>query len=557
MFRDIATNILMSALIQKGNMDLKDLHKHAIHARKYNEKLLRKIVKAGENCEYGRKYNFKNIKTIEDYRRNVPITTFKDYEPYINRMIENNEEQILTSTPLIGYAQTSGTTGKHKFIPLTQPVVECYKKYTLTLMIALANKYKRERTGKGLKLSRGDFLFADFGSVLPNGRPASNVAESPAKQFGFIFPYIINVPFTSLFKVNDIDRNYLSLRFGLENKDNLYIFGIFFTSVSDLFVYLKDNWETLLEDIEKGTISDLSCATDETREKLYKVIKPNPQRAAELRIEFEKGFDDTIVERIWPNLSVIYGIGTAIFSPYAKNVRRYARDVPFDHSIYGASEGLFAAADELNTERRLLLPDSVFFEFIPVDDEDSIYLIDELEPGREYEMVITNQAGLYRYRFGDIVRVESYLGECPYIIFSHRKGNLINVTGEKTSEAHVNEAVSRISDKARCTIQDWILYINTSTQPSHYTLVIENNEGMDLTPYADFANQALGEANLRFRYWQDAHELGTLTLLNQEPGTHAAWKKHMVEKGTAPQQVKPVHILDTPEKEEFFLSRIR
>lgn len=311
-----------------------------------------------------------------------------------------------------------------------------------------------------------------------------------------------------------------------------------------------------MEDMEKGTISEFSRATDETREKLLKVIKPNPERAAELRREFEKGFDDTLAERIWPNLSVIYGIGTSIFSPFARNVRRYARDVPFDHSIYGASEGLFATPDELNVERKLLLPDSVFFEFMPVDDESSTYLIDELEPGKEYELVITNQAGLYRYRFGDIVRIESYRDECPYVVFSHRKGNLISIGGEKTSEADMDEVVRRISEKAGCVINNWIVYINTDRHPSHYTLVLENESGMDLEPYTDFAEQAMGEANLRYHYWQDVRALGTMNVRNQQPGTHAAWKQHMVDKGTAPQQVKPVRILDTAEKEDFFLSRI-
>lgn len=165
----------------------------------------------------------------------MPITSFKDYEPYIDRMIENNEEQILTSTPLIGYAHTSGTTGKQKYIPLTQPVADCYKKYTLTTMMAMADRYKREQTGKGLKPSRGIFICVNFDDYLPNGRQATNVGETTAKQLGFIFPYLINVPFTSLFRVHDIDSKYLYLRFGLENKDNLYIFGIFFTSISDLF----------------------------------------------------------------------------------------------------------------------------------------------------------------------------------------------------------------------------------------------------------------------------------------------------------------------------------
>lgn len=86
---------------------------------------------------------------------------------------------------------------------------------------------------------------------------------------------------------------------------------------------LKANWEVLVDDIEKGTISDISRVSDEIRPQLMKVIRPNPGRAAELRSEFGKGLDDTIIERIWPNLSVIYAIGTTVYLPFANNVRRF------------------------------------------------------------------------------------------------------------------------------------------------------------------------------------------------------------------------------------------
>ncbi|MBR0418502.1 MAG: GH3 auxin-responsive promoter family protein, partial [Erysipelotrichaceae bacterium] len=74
--------------------------------------------------------------------------------------------------------------------------------------------------------------------------------------------------------------------------------------------------------------------------------------------------------------------------------------------------------------------DSCYYEFIPVDDETKILSLDELEIGKEYEIVITNQAGFYRYRCGDVIKVLDYLNYCPYINFSSRKGTLLNITGE-------------------------------------------------------------------------------------------------------------------------------
>ena len=109
--------------------------------RKKNEKLLFKIHKTNQNCEYGRKYDFKNIKTIEEYRKTVPLSTFDNYEEYIKRMMDSNEENLLTSLPLVGYAQSSGSVGNRKFVPLTQPEVDVYTKYTVTRMLANADRY--------------------------------------------------------------------------------------------------------------------------------------------------------------------------------------------------------------------------------------------------------------------------------------------------------------------------------------------------------------------------------------------------------------------------------
>ena len=561
MFRDLITWILVKSMILVGNINLRTMHRNTKKARELNEKLLMQILRDGENSSYGREHHFSEINSADDYRRMVPVTTFEDYRPYIDRMIENNEEDALTSLPLVGYAQTSGTTGASKYIPLTQKAVNFYKRYTLLTMMALADSYRRKTTGKGIKPSRGIFMCLDFNDYLPNGRPATNVGEVAAKQLGFVFPYILNPPFTHLFRLHDIDSKYLYLRFGLENRDNLYIFALFFNSVSDLMEYLKANWEVLVDDIEKGTISDISRVSDEIRPLLMKVIRPNPGRAAELRSEFGKGFDDTIIERIWPNLSVIYAIGTTVYLPFANNVRRFTGNIPFHQSIYGASEGLFASPDELNVERKLMLVDGCFLEFIPVEEEEQTgevktLLVDELEVGKEYEMCITNMAGLYRYRFGDIVMVVSYMNQCPYIIFCRRRGNLINVAGEKTSETDMEYVIERISKEAGVDIFNWVVYVSTDTRPAHYTLVLENPEGKDLTGYADLAEEAMGEANLRYHYWQNIGYVGRITIQNQRPGTHAEWAEMRVAGGTAPTQVKPVRILDTEQKMDFFLSRL-
>ena len=554
--RDLITNVVIRAMILKGKADLKDMHRHAKGARKRNEDLLFKILKTSKDSEFGRKHGFSEIASVEDYRRAVPISDFSDYEDYIVRMIDGNEENLLTSLPLVGYAQSSGSVGKRKFVPLTQPEINIYTKYTVTRMLGLADDWRREKTGKGLKPGRGMFIPPSFDDTLPNGLPCSNSADVAARQLGFIYPYILHFPLRKHFNEQQAESKYINLRFGLEDKDTTFIFAIFFKEYTGLMRYLEKNWEQIVDDIEQGTISDLAHATDEAKELLKPYLKPNPERAAELRAEFEQGFDN-IIERVWPNIGALYGIGTSTFTPFAKATRKYAHNVPFDYSIYGASEGLFAAVDALDSAPQLMLPDSCFFEFIPVDKPDTCLELDELTVGNEYEVIITNQAGLYRYSCGDVVKCVGYLDECPYIEFSYRKGQLLNMTGEKTTEEHMAAVVKAVGKKAGIPMGEWATFIATTEEPYHYMLLIENADGVDLTQYSQYAHEKLMEINPRYAYFFMQGAYSAIQIMNQAPGTHAAWDaKRRAEQGIGEFQAKPVRVIDNEDKAEFFLSRV-
>ncbi len=563
--RRVLSEMMVKAMTVKGHHDLKRMHRNTIDARSKNEKLLMHILDVNKYSVYGMKYGFEDIKSAEEYKKKLPYTTFDDYEDYIVQMIDNDKKSLITSLKLVGYAQSSGSVGNRKFVPITQPEVNVYTRYTVTRMLALADDYHKKNRKKGngasgdMKYFRGMFTCPSFDDRFPNGMLCSNIADVAAKQLGFIYPYILNTPFRKQFTEQEVDSKYINLRFSLEEKDTMYMFCVFFREITSYIDFLENNWETMVDDIEHGTVSEISHATPEALKKLSKVLKPNPERAAELRTEFEKGFDETIIKRIWPNMSVICGIGTSTFEPFAELARKYTKGIPFDFSIYGASEGLFAAVDELDSGKQLLLIDSCYYEFIPQDtDDESITLsVDELEIGKEYEIVITNQAGLYRYRCGDVIKVVDKMNDCPYIQFSLRKGQLLNITGEKTTEEHMAAVVNLLKEEAGCEIINWTVYNDLDKHPYHYVLLLENDSGIDMKKYEDFAHQKLCEVNPRYAYFTAISGMGRMTVENQEPGTQKAWAAMQISKGVSSAQVKPVRILDTPVKEEFFKNRIK
>ena len=555
--RDFLTKVIVGLMIRKGYLDIRSMHRNAVNARAKNEKLLFRILDSNRDTEYGRKYHFQDIKTVEDYRRMVPVTDYHAYEAYIDRMVNHDETNLITSHHVVGYAQSSGTVGGRKYIPLTQPQINVYTKHTVTRMMACADQYLRKNCGRRLKPGRGLYTNHAICEYLPNGILSSNVADVAARQLGFLYPYILSNPYKRLFTQYEAEFRYVNTRFALQDRNTMYAFSVFLKMFTDLMIYLKKHWETIVDDIEKGTVSDIANATPEVLKMLRAKIRPDPVRAAELRREFEKGFDETIVPRIWPNMSAICGIGTSTFEQFYKLSRTMTGDIPYDFSIYGASEGLFAAVDELNSAKQLMLVESCFYEFIPTEDENCILCLDELEVGKEYEIIITTQSGLYRYRCGDVIKVVDYLEECPYIQFAYRKGQLLNLAGEKTTEEHMQAAVDKIAAEAGCRILNWTVDSVITAQPCHYLLMLENNEGKDLREYTRYADKVLREINPRYEHFIARGVLGTVKIVNLEPGTNAAWISNREKTGgTSVSMIKPVRILDTDRKKAFFSARI-
>lgn len=554
--RDLLTRVIVGVMIRKGYLDIRSMHRNARNARKKNEALLFRILKMNRDTEYGRRYRFSEIKSLADYRRTVPIIEYEDYEAYIDRMIRKGEKNLITSFPVIAYAQSSGTVGGRKYVPLTQPQINVYTKHTVTRMMACADVYLRQNDGRKLKPGRGLYTNHAIYDYLPNGVLSSNVADVAARQLGFLYPYILSNPYKRLFTQYEAEFRYVNTRFALQDRNTMFVFSVFLKMFTDLMIYLEKNWETIVNDIEKGSVSDIAKASPEVMEMLKEKIQPDPERAAELRREFEKGFDETIIPRIWPNMSVICGIGTSTFEQFYRLSKTMTGDVPYDFSIYGASEGLFAAVDELNSPRQLMLVKSCFYEFIPQDDESRILCLDELETGKEYEIIITNMAGLYRYRCGDVIRVVGYLDECPYIQFAYRKGQLLNLAGEKTSEAHMQALVDEIAGKAGCRILNWTVDSVIKAQSCHYLLMLENDEGKKLSEYSGFADEILRKINVRYQHFTDRGVLGRIAIADLDPGTNAEWMRMREKNGTSASTIKPVRIIDHDEQKEFFAARI-
>ena len=554
MDHQLLNSIAMRIMVFKGRRSLRSLERASENPMGENLALLQKIIKQNKNTEFGRLHHFDAIRSVEDFRRNVPMSEYEDYVPYIERM-KTGETGVLTSSRLLGFSRTSGSSGVPKYIPATADSLKAYVKYTWTRALALGAEALKQQ-GKKYRPGRGVFLSPATNECLPNGLPCSNIAEIGAREYGFFYPYILTVPTRRLFDMHDGDYIYNIYRFALSDERATFMFSVFLSINVSQIAYLKNNWRVIVDDIEKGVISDSIEMKPEVRKALSARIRPMPERAAYLRAQFEQGFDETLFRRLWPDMAVICGIGNASFKPSADYVRSMSAGIPIDYNIYGASEGLVAACWRLDDTDMQLLTDSCFYEFIPFGEDGSRTLtLDQLEAGQKYEILITTQAGLYRYHLKDVLEVRGFRGKCPLISFVFRKGQLFNIAGEKFSEEDARNTIEMFAKAHGIAVDRWLFYQDDSVMPSRYALVVESDDPA-WDACIDELEEYMGQCNKRYSGQRAKAFISRLIVQRQQPGTHDAWAAHCVAQGASAAQVKPVHSLDNAQKREFFLSRL-
>ena len=544
-------------MIHEGKKTLRYIEKESLKENANVETLL-KILKDNKDTEYGKKYDFANIHSFEEYKAKVPLTTYDDYYPYINRMIKNKEDNLITAYKVLQYADTSGSLGVQKRIPITDKIVNIHKKYSFCRSKAIADNFYKKKYGKPCPHEFGLNTVECENTVAEDGKIHSSATGCVARRYRKLFKFFLTSPDPVHFPIGGMNMNYMKARFALEKDNICFMLSAFMTNLVDIMNFIKENWQILVDDIEKGTINDDMCEP-ESKKVMMKYVKPRPKRAATLRKVFEEGFDTPIIPRLWPKFSWACAIGNGSFSAYLKKYKKYAgEDIGIDYFVYAASEGMFAVAIEMNKPEFCMLTDSSFFEFRDAaapDNDNNTITMDQLEVGKDYEVIITNLGGFYRYKIQDVVRVLGFYNHLPLITFAYRKGQLANVAGEKTTEEHLNEAVAKLGQELGVDFNDFCLYLDSDRPVSRYILLVEPETKLDISKtkeYSDAFERIIREVNKEYGVVLDRGSLDKPLVLIQQQETHALWRDFKLTTGSSANQVKPVRILDAPIKQKFF-----
>ncbi len=523
--------------------------------------VLNSILEHNQDTDYGKRYKFDNIKSVDAFQNTVPVSHYDNYAPLIELTTRVGEKDIFTSQPLAGYSLTSGTTGVPRLIPCTQEHIQGYVEQIQSLDVKGSTFALFESMPQNKMLNDGVYVNSISGAVILSYQKKIK-GNSHARIFS---SGSWTTPEEVLFPKELMETTHLRVLFALIDDNVEQIISPFVWSVLDTFLYIENNWKSLVEDIAEGKISDTVELPKEIREQLGHKLKKNPKRAKHLTEVFQTGFETPVAVKLWPNLKRVVAGGTGSFAIYADNLKRYIGDLPVLNGFYASSEAMFGKAVEYNSDEYVLLTDRVFYEFIPVDNREVTPLtVEELEKGKCYEILVTNNSGFYRYHMGDVIRFEGTKNDQPIITYQYRLSQSHSFGNGTLTEKDVYEAVKALQQRCDFVIGDYCFWADYDRngytvflEPSSYSENTARFYKENLESLEKLLENSLCENCTDYKNQRSNGMLSEIELVWLQPQTQLLYRDiEKYRRKTSSDQLKPVRFIDNPVKEKFFFSMI-
>ena len=515
-----------------------------VQSLRNGQKVLTEILRRNQDTDYGWQYQFASLHTAEGYQARVPLSDYATYAPFVELQTKVGESCISTSEPVPYYLLTSGTMGKTRLIQTTQRHLQPYLDAFTQIVSGKTTFALFESLPLKKRYNDRSFLNSVSGMVLSEFfRYERNTLGSAEAKF--------TSPEALMFPQEAMDTMYLRLLFALKERNVEQIFSPFTWGIVEAFAFLENNWEALCNDIELGKITFALDVPEEFLRRMNGLLLPDKVRAQELREIFREGFDKPVAQRIWKNLNQIIAAGSGSFKIYTAQMKRYTGDVPHTNGFFASSEMLAGKAID-DSDDYELIPDLNFYEFLPVDDTRPIFL-SEVEVGKDYEIILTNQAGLYRYRTEDIIHVKAC--DDGKLIFSYvgRKNDNLKLGAAVISENDIYETIDEVGKKFNLGIVDFAFFAENEC----LRILLEpkkNYSGEDMTEIVSAIDETLCKKNLSYAAARK-NNLPCCKVGWNQVQTHLLYRDvERFTKKTAPDQIKPTHLLNTADKIKFFLS---
>lgn len=400
-----------------------------------------------EETEYGKKYGFNSISNIEDFKNNVPIVKYEDFEPYIERA-RKGERDLFWPGVVKNFAKSSGTTNaKSKFIPITEESLElCHYKAGKDMVSIYANNHPDNQlfSKKNLRLGGSSELYENFNS-----------------KFGDLSAILI---------------------------DNLP-FWVELTAVPSKKTSLMSEWE-----------SKLKAIVHEVKSEDIGSILGVPSWMLVLLQRLLKESGKSSISELWPNLEVFFHGGIS-FKPYREQYKQIIGKNINYYETYNASEGFFAIQDRSGAEDMLLMLDyGIYYEFIPMEkihqDHPDTVNLENVEIGKNYAMLITTNGGLWRYLIGDTICFTSLN---PFRIkIAGRTKHYINAFGEELMIDNVEQALEKACKETASSVTEYTgapVFMKNGQNGAHEWIIEFSKKPNDLDQFNHIFDSQLKSIN--------------------------------------------------------------
>ena len=498
--------------------------------------LLKYILNLNKDTHFGRNHKFISIHSYKDFKNSVPINEYEDLRSYINQQEQTGEPYLNSQQPVM-YAQTSGTTGEPKNIPILNASIESYK-HSQSLFSYTQYSYDKEvYSGKLLAI-----VSPDIEGTLSTGTPYGAISGLIYKSMPTLLRYSYLLPF-EIFTISDYDlKYYLICAFALSSENITLIATPNPSTILRLKDIIDTSLENLLEDIESGNLSWIKELDPEKKQRINSKFKPNQLRASQLR-ELKKKKGSLIMSDIWPNLRLITTWTSGNCSTLLPSLKAQLSSKSFIGEVgYMSSE--FRGTVNLDIRNEIQVPtlNENFFEFVERDEwgsESPVFLmLHEIELSKDYYIFVTTQNGLYRYFINDIIQVTGKYYNTPTIKFIQKGDGVISLTGEKLYEDQVNIAVLKVINKYNLKIKFYVMV--AYSEELKYRLYIQQPFK---SVYAQEIEQEISHLNIEYMEKRKSGRLMPLEVVCVEKGTAEEFKKYNLDKGQREGQFKLIRLL--------------
>ncbi len=438
-------NLVMRKAFESRISALDEMAKNPLEGQK---KVFDYLIEQSKGTRWGVDFGYASMKSYQDFSQRVPVSTYEELFPYIERVMKG-EQNVLWPSKISWFAKSSGTTNsRSKFIPVSQEALEDTHFRGGKDMISLFIKNKPESKS-----------FEGKGLVIGGSHSINHLNEH--SHYGDVSAVLMqNLPFWAQF-----------------------------VRVPSLQTALMENWEEKIEKIARETMD--KNVTSITGVPTWTTVLL--QRILEIKKK-------STIKEVWPNLEV-FCHGAVAFDPYKPLFDKLVGEDIYYLDNYNASEGFFAIQDrEVEKDMLLLTDHGIFYEFLPTSEMGSgnpkPIPLAEVKTGINYAIIISTNAGLWRYNLGDTIKFTSTQ---PYrLVITGRTKHFINAFGEELMIENADKAVFKACEETGASITNYTaapVYLDMGKRGGHQWVIEFIKEPSDVNKFGEVLDQTLKELN--------------------------------------------------------------